>query len=119
MTATHQHYREACTRCNDKDIEISKLKADLARIQRAAVKVIAAADKMELGESTIKTTTPSLFQTITAHHIFGGVVFGCFCGLILIGAGALLASSTHIQILSAVLFGIAALVAMVVSVARS
>lgn len=120
MTASHQHYREACTRCNDKDIEISKLKADLVRFQKAASRVIAVADKMELdvGKPVSKSEKNPL-QTTTARHIFGGLVFGSVCGLVLTGAGLLLAASTSVQITAGVLLGIAALVSMVAAVASS
>ena len=41
----HAHYRETCTRCVDKDKEISKLKLELQKataVKTAAVKVVAA-----------------------------------------------------------------------------
>lgn len=84
-----------------------------------ASRVVAVADSVGIGKATTKTTAPSILQTTTARHILGGLVFGGACGLILTGAGLMLAASTHVQILGGVLFGIAALVAMVVAVARS
>lgn len=53
QVTTHAHYRETCTRCVDKDKEISKLKLELqkaAAVKTAAVKVVAAADKLIIGK---------------------------------------------------------------------
>ena len=62
----HAHYRETCTRCIDKDKELSRLKAELqkaAAVKTAAVKVVAAADKLIIGKQLppIKDLTPVQF----------------------------------------------------------
>ncbi len=91
----HAHYRETCTRCIDKDKEISRLKAELqkaAAIKTAAVKVVAAADKLIIGKQNPDKQPPPIKDLTSVQFALRIIGIGIMAPFLLIAFATAMAS---------------------------
>ncbi len=91
----HAHYRETCTRCVDKDKEISKLKLELQKataVKTAAVKVVAAADKLIIGKQNTGKQPPPIKDLTIVQAALRIIGIGIMTPLLLIAFATAMAS---------------------------